>query len=84
MYPTVNADGGIGSDVRVKAERPETLNVLQGLLPLDWGQEISWSRSLPFLVIAMARKAVINGVPDSDWYGARVMDGYGSLREENA
>ena len=75
MYPTVNADGGIGSDVRVKTERPETLNVLQGLSPLDWGQEISRSRSLSFSVIAMARKAVINGVPDGDWYGAHVMDG---------
>ena len=31
----------------------------------------------------MARKAVIRGTPDGDWYGVHVIDGLGSLREEN-
>ena len=37
MLPTVNTDGGIGSDVCVKAKRPETLTAVQGLFLLDWG-----------------------------------------------
>ena len=31
----------------------------------------------------MERKAVIIRAPNGDWYGAHVMDGSGSLREEN-
>ena len=36
MLPTVNTDSGIALDVRVKAKRPETLTVAQGMLKLDW------------------------------------------------
>ena len=32
----------------------------------------------------MARKAVIGGAPDGDWYDAHVMYRLGSFREENA
>ena len=80
MSQTANTDGGIGSDICVKAERPETLTVEWGLSPLDWGQESIWSRSLSFLVLAVSRKLVIGRAPDGDWYVAHAMDGSGSLR----
>ena len=68
----------------MKAERPETLTVTQGLSPLDWVQESRRSRSSLFLVLAMERKAVIGRAPDGDWYGAHAMEISGYLREENA
>ena len=84
MSPTVNTDGGIRSDFRVKVERTKVLTVAWGSSLLDWGQEISWSWSLSFSVLAMARKEVIVGAPDGYWYGAHAMDRSGSLREDNA
>ena len=83
MSLTVNTDGGIGLDVRVKAKRPETLTVARGSSLLDWGQEISRSQSLLFSVLAMTRKAVIGGARDGYWYNAHEMDRSGSLREDN-
>ena len=80
MSSAINMDGGIGLDVHVKAKRPNTLTVAQGLSPLDWGQESSHSWSSSFSVLTMARKAVIGGVPDGDWYGAHMIDGSGCLR----
>ena len=59
MLPTMDTDGGIRLYVRVKSERSDTLTVARGLLPLDFGQDISWRRRSPFSVIAMVRKAVI-------------------------
>ena len=64
MLPTMNTDGGIDSDVILKADRTETLTVARGLLPLDCGQEISWMRWFPFLVLVMVRKAVIGRVAE--------------------
>ena len=84
MSLTVNMDGGIGSDISVKAKRPKTLAVARGLLPLDWVQESRRSWSSLFLIIAMVRKAVIDRDPNGDWYGTHAMDGSGSLREDNA
>ena len=77
MLPTKNTDVGIGLYVCMKAERSEILTVAQGSLTLDWGQESSRSRSFLFLVLAMARKAVISGAPVGDWYGAHLMDRLG-------
>ena len=65
----------------MKVERPETLTVARGVLPLGWGQENSQSWSLLFLVFAMARNAVIGEVLDGGWYGVHAMDGSRSLRE---
>ena len=81
MSSAINMDGGIGLDVHVKAKRPNTLTVAQGLSPLDWGQERRMSRSSSISVLAMARKTIIGGAPNGDWYGVHVMDGSGSLRE---
>ena len=84
ISPTINTDGGIELDVRVKAESPETLTIAQGLSPLGWRQEIRRIRSSYFLVLMMARKAVIDGDPDGDWYIVHAMERLGYLREENA
>ena len=80
MSLTINTDSGIGSDVRVKSERPEKLTLAQGLSLSEWVQESRpiWSSLL--LVLTMARKAVIGGAPDVDWYGVHTLDGLGSLR----
>ena len=78
--PTVNRCGDIGSDVHLKAERPEMLTVARGLSLSDWGQEIIWRRRLSSSVLVIARKAVIGGAPCGDWYGSHAMDGPGSLR----
>ena len=83
MSPTVNTDGGIRSDFRVKVERTKVLTVAWGSSLLDWGQEISWSWSLSFSVLAMARKEVIVGAPDGYWYSVHAIDGSGSLRWDN-
>ena len=77
MSPTVNTDGRIGSDIFVKAERPETLTVARGSSPLDWGQESRPSQSSSLLFIAMESKVVIGGAPDGDLYGVHAMDGSG-------
>ena len=66
MLPTVNTDGGSGLDVRMKAERFETLTVEQGSSPLGWGQESRWSRSSFLFFLAMAKNAVIGRAPDGD------------------
>ena len=84
ILPTVNTDGDIGSDIRVKAERPKTLAVAWGSLPLDWVKGGIQSWILLFSVLAMERKAVIRVAPYGDWYGSHNMDGLGSLGEENA
>ena len=84
MSPTVNKDGSIGSDVRVKAKRPNMLNVVRGLSTLGWGQKSSRSRSSSFSVIRMARKTVIGGSTDGYCYGVHAMDESGSLTKENA
>ena len=60
------------------------LTVSQGSLLLDWGQESSRSWSFSFSFLAIARKAVISGVPNGYWYGAHAMDRLNSFREENA
>ena len=65
-------------------KRPETLTVEQGALSLEWGQESRRSWSLLLLVLTMARKVVIYGAPDWDWYIVHAMVGLASLRKENA
>ena len=82
--PTLNTDGGIGLDVRVKAKRPKTMTVAWGLPSSDCGKEISWRRRSPFSVIEMARKVVIGRVEEGHCYGFYAMDGSGSSREENS
>ena len=77
-------DGSIGLDVRLKAKMPKTLTITRGLSPLGWRQERRRSHSSSLSFIAMARKAVIGGAPDGDWYRVHAMDGSGYLREENA
>ena len=80
MLSNMNTDGGIGSDVCVKDERPKTLTVARGLSTLDWGQEISQGWSSLFLVLVMARKLVIGGAPDGGSNGAHAMDRSGNFR----
>ena len=61
MLTTIDTDGGIGSNVCMKAGMPETLNVARGSSPFDWEKDSSRSRSLLFFVIAMPMKAAYVG-----------------------
>ena len=80
----MNTDGGIRSNIHVKANRPDTLTVMRGSALSDWVQEISRRKRSSFLVIAMARKEVIGGYLYGGWIGYHAMDGLVSLSEDNA
>ena len=79
----MNTEGGIESNVCVKAERPEMLTVAQWSSPSEWGQEISWRRRLMFSVLVMAGKEVKIRVTEGYWYGSHAINGTGSLWENN-
>ena len=52
-----------------------------GMVPLEWGQDISRRRRLLFSGFAIVRKAVISRAPEGGLYGSHVVDGLGSVRE---
>ena len=83
MLLTVNTYGGIGSNISVKSDIPETLTVAQGSSLSNWGQDISQRSRSTFSVLTMLRKAVIARSTEGDWYGSHEMEGLGSLMEEN-
>ena len=66
IFSTVKTDGGIGSEICVKANMSETMTVAQGSSPSDCGHEISQRRSLLFSVLTMVKNEVIGGVADVD------------------
>ena len=69
----MNTDDGIRSGVRVTDEMPKTLMVARGLLPSEWGQDISLKKRSLLSVLAMARKAVIAGAMEGDCYSYHTM-----------
>ena len=83
MSLTLNTEVGIGLDVCVKDEKPKTLTVSRGLLPLERGHDITQRRGSSLFVLMMVRKAVIGGVSENKWYRSHAMDRLRSLREDN-
>ena len=83
MSLTLNTEVGIGLDVCVKDEKPKTLTVARGLLPLERGHDITQRRGSSLFVLMMVRKAVIGGVSENKWYISHAMDRLRSLREDN-
>ena len=60
------------------------LKVARGMVPLEWGQDISRRRRSSFSAFKVVRKAVIGGAPEGCLYVSHEMDGSRPSRQDNA